>query len=64
MAIKQQRRLCQILGGADFVTAGRVRLRICSAENGCGEDGGGGRVEVFLCRGKGERNGRQQDDHW
>ena len=27
-------------------------------------NGGGGRVEVFRGVGKGERNGRQRDNHW
>ena len=35
-AIKQQRRLCQILVGAAFVNAGGVRLWIYNADNGGG----------------------------
>ena len=36
-AVKQQRRSCRILGGADFVAAGGMRLQRYNANVGGGE---------------------------
>ena len=63
-AIKQQRRLCQILGGAALVAAGRMGLWIYNAYmveavGICG----GGLVEGLGGGGNGERKGRQRDDN-
>ena len=63
MAIKQQRRLCRILGGTDFVAAGGCGFGVTMLMVEAVGISGGGRVEGLGGGGKGERNGQQWDNH-
>ena len=61
--IKQQRRLCQILGEADFVAAGGCGCGVTMMTLAVVGNGGVGQVEGFWGSGKGERNERQRGDN-
>ena len=62
-AIKQHQRLCWILGEAALVATGVCSHGIIMIMGGEVGISGRGGVEGPRGSGKGERNGRQRDDH-
>ena len=63
MAIKQQRRLCHMLVGADLVATGGCGYGVTILMGVAVGISGEGGVEGLRDGGKGERNGWKQDDH-